>query len=268
MKKPSKITASRATNIINAIPRIIQTSLAALIIRFTNVTPSLPLLFLNKEIIDSQRIYSGAEKAAHRFSGCADNRFPKKIERCVNKDGDTGLLPEFIEQAPVERTGFAADRMNAGHSVRKPGGGNQAPLVISDPRYAEQKPRKRAAFLEKLLRTLFRNRSGERPRCFPVLDEQVKVFLYMRQQRGGENAPCPERTRAEFGAPLKPSDDVSLIKQSRNLVEKLILRNNVPVSQLAIIQDGFDLLVGILRSQEDILQGFRAPLVKLVMPLK
>ena len=90
----------------------------------------------------------------------------------------------------------------------------------------------------------------------------------MRQQRSGENAPCPERTWAEFSAPLKPSDDVSLIKQSRNLVEKLILRNNVPVSQLAVIKDGFDLLVGIFRSQEDILQGFRTPLVKLVMPLK
>src|SRR5262249_43754911 len=90
----------------------------------------------------------------------------------------------------------------------------------------------------------------------------------VRQQRGGENAPCPERTRAEFGAPLKPSDDVSLIEQSRNLVEKLILRNNVAVSQLAIIQDRFDLLVGIFRSQEDIFQDFRTPLVKLVMPLK
>src|SRR5262249_58950093 len=131
IKKHTKKPASRATNIINAIPRIVQTSLATLIIRFTNVTPSLPSLFLNKEIIESQRIYSGAEKAAHRFSGCADNRFPKKIERCVNKDGDAGPLPEFIEQAPVERAGFATDFMNAGHSVRKPGGGNQEPLVIS-----------------------------------------------------------------------------------------------------------------------------------------
>src|SRR5262249_14366068 len=194
----------------------------------TNVTPSLPLLFLNKEIIDSQRIYSGAEKAAHRFSGCADNRFPKKIERCVNKDGDTGLLPEFIEQAPVERTGFAADRMNAGHSVRKPGGGNQEPLVISDPRYAEQKPRKLTAFLEKLLRTLFRNRSGERPRCFPVLDEQVKVFLYMRQQRGGENAPCPQRTRAEFSPPLNPSRDVPLPNHPPALTQPPTLIYHLP----------------------------------------
>src|SRR5262245_37568370 len=90
----------------------------------------------------------------------------------------------------------------------------------------------------------------------------------MNQQRSGENTPCAERTRAEFSPPLKPCDNVSLIKQSRNLVEKLILRNNVPVSQLTIIKDRFDFLVRILRSQEDILQDFRTPLIKLVMPLK
>src|SRR5262245_31291479 len=97
-------------------------------------------LFLNKEVIDSQRIYSGTVIASHCFSWCANNRFPKKIERCVNKNGDTGLLSEFVEQAPVKRAGFATDSMNAGHSIRKPGGRNQIPLVISDARYSEQKP--------------------------------------------------------------------------------------------------------------------------------
>ena len=68
-------------------------------------------------MIDYQSVYSGAVIAAHCFAWGANNRFPEKIEGCVNKNRDTGLLPEFIEQSPEERIGFATDCMNAGHSI-------------------------------------------------------------------------------------------------------------------------------------------------------
>ena len=83
-------------------------------------------------MVDYQGVYSGAVITTHRFAGSAHNRLPKKIERCVYKNGNTGLLPEFIQKEPEERAGFATDCMNAGHSIRKPGGRNQTPLVISD----------------------------------------------------------------------------------------------------------------------------------------
>ena len=94
--------------------------------------PDCFLLFLNNETIDYQGVYSGAIEAAHCFPRGADNRLPKKIEGRVDKNGDAGLLPEFIEQPPEERIGLPADRMHASHSTRKPGSRDRLPLVISD----------------------------------------------------------------------------------------------------------------------------------------
>src|ERR1700730_8257764 len=74
---------------------------------------------------------------------------------------------------------------------------------------------------------LFQDRRRERPESFPILDLKIQFFLHLRVPCVPQDAAITQSTRAEFHSPLKPANDISILKFRRGVrsqaVEVLIV---------------------------------------------
>src|SRR5205085_11998685 len=183
-----------------------------------------------------------AHEAGEGVFGCADDWLAAHIETCVDNHRAIGQALERGDQIIIERIIHAADGLHARRIINVRDGGNRGARDV-ELRDAEQllfrvshrnamtllhgrdqeHVRRVAIHLEVIRDALAQDRRRERAERFAELDLQVHLRLHLWRARVAEDGARTERTRAKLHAPLKPTDDLLLREQSRDVLGQFVM---------------------------------------------